>query len=524
MSMNDNLTGLPKAAVDLSKLVAKSAQAHHRKLMRRFLSEKEAAQVGDVYFLGSSSAKVLHSAGALGYLNVVQYLAPADRATLSFLNDFPAFKEEVLKTGKLEALDRALREAARQEPLWAPFAGSSPEVARGETARLLALQAAPKNEINYTLPDYRNRVLSLCPFASPLCRAVCLNTSGQGGLSRTGSLETLVRGPARQDGYTHTSDLSYLYLRGFKAFYGGESNSVTAARIRRTHVMLLSWMREGVLDNSYNEMLLFEAERFIAGSRKLGVPMALRLNGTSDYPAHTLRVRGENLMSLVSRQGVICYDYTKHYQKMKAWMDAGSFKVPRAAGIVEPARLRGGFPSNYHLVFSWSENNAKRALDVLGQGGNVVMVFRRASEVLKAKEGQLPKEAGGKGLLPTHISLAQLGGEEVLVDVVNGDAHDLRFLDPYNVGRRNAGIVVGLVAKGSALKPYRDDKRRETWQHFTSPVVLRRMEKGVAAEIRTNPAPASVEHGAVQEVDPDLVQAATRTVGGFQIVPTGLGN
>lgn len=518
MSAYDNYEGIAGAAVELSRAVSKSAKVRNRKMMRRFMSEREIAQVGETYFLGAASAKVLHSAETLGYINVVQYLAPADRATTALLNDFPDFRAQMASQGTLTDLHNAFASAARLEPLWAPFTGSSPEVARREVERMTAIQRAPKDQLDYTLPDFKNRVLSLCPFASPKCREVCLNTSGQGGLTRTGSVAELAVGPAHQAGYTHTSDLQYLYLRGFKAFYGGESNSVTAARIRRTHVMWLSWMREGILENTYNEMLYEEAQHFVAGSRKLGVPMALRLNGTSDFPAHTLRVKGKNLMVEMAKQNVMCYDYTKHFQKMDAWMKAGAFSQKVRAG------MKGGFPMNYHLVFSWSENNGRRALDVLSRGGNVVMVFRRSIAAGK-KDEALPKEAGGKGVLPTQIALAQLGGgAEAIADVVDGDAHDLRFLDPYNVGKKDGGVVVGLIGKGAAAKPYTDGIRRKTWQHFTSPATLKRAGKGVQVEIRENPGPTGGAEGlgAVQEVDSDLAREATVSVDGWQVMPTNM--
>ena len=66
------------------------------------------------------------------------------------------------------------------------------------------------------------------------------------------------------------------------------------------------------------------------------------------------------------------------------------------------------------MTFSLNEINYNDSMDVLNNGGNVAIVFRN----------QLPKTYKG-------------------FNVVNGDLHDLRFLDPRN-------SIVGLKAKGKA--------------------------------------------------------------------------
>jgi hypothetical protein len=75
---------------------------------------------------------------------------------------------------------------------------------------------------------------------------------------------------------------------------------------------------------------------------------------------------------------------------------------------------------NYHLTFSYSENNAVDCLECLEHGINVAMVF-------DTKRGQpLPK---------TWCNYK----------VIDGDLSDLRFKDP-------KGVIVGLRAKGRAKK------------------------------------------------------------------------
>ena len=73
--------------------------------------------------------------------------------------------------------------------------------------------------------------------------------------------------------------------------------------------------------------------------------------------------------------------------------------------------LRGELPANYHLTFSRNEENDFKCTQVLKAGGNVAIVFRK----------ELP--ATYKGF-----------------KVINGDLHDLRFLD-------NKNVVVGLKEK-----------------------------------------------------------------------------
>ena len=83
------------------------------------------------------------------------------------------------------------------------------------------------------------------------------------------------------------------------------------------------------------------------------------------------------------------YDYTKHFKRM-----------------IRPR------PENYHLTFSLSESNADQALQVLKAGFNISAVVRTTA--------------------------GSLWG----YDIIDGDEHDLRFLDP-------SPCVVGLNPKGS---------------------------------------------------------------------------
>src|SRR5262247_4701396 len=129
-----------------------------------------------------------------------------------------------------------------------------------------------------------------------------------------------------------------------------------------------------------------ELDRLNKRARK-GRKIAVRLNGTSDLPWH-------RWIDLARWESLVFYDYTK---------------VAR--------RFGDALPANYSVTFSRSESNEGEALAVLARGGNVAAVFA----------GDLPETWQGYPL-------------------VQGDAHDLRFLDP------RGGHVVGLTAKGSAKK------------------------------------------------------------------------
>ncbi len=120
-------------------------------------------------------------------------------------------------------------------------------------------------------------------------------------------------------------------------------------------------------------------------ANKLRLKAVVRLNGTSDL----------DWTATVSMYPEIqFYDYTK---------------------VIK--RIRVSLPPNYHLTFSRSEVNWTDCLEALVSGINVAVVFR----------GVPPKAFNG-------------------VPVIDGDSHDLRFLD------RRAPCIVALKAKGKAKR------------------------------------------------------------------------
>jgi hypothetical protein len=147
------------------------------------------------------------------------------------------------------------------------------------------------------------------------------------------------------------------------------------------------------------------------GGQLGGRRLAVRINGTSD-------IRWERVLPEVFSDfpEVAFYDYTKLSVRF----------LPRHG--IEPAPL----PPNYSLTFSYSGDNAAEAEAVLKRGGNVAMVFDIRPTI-------------GKIHMAPMVTRASLPGSRYSYPVVDGDLHDLRFMDPH-------GVIVGLRAKGALRK------------------------------------------------------------------------
>jgi len=138
---------------------------------------------------------------------------------------------------------------------------------------------------------------------------------------------------------------------------------------------------------AFVELLADDVARAIKQAARKGMTPVFRLNGTSD-------IAWEKYGIIEQFPDVQFYDYTKIPDRKVSHLD------------------------NYHLTFSRAEDNDLNVRRAVAAGMNVAVVFRK----------KLPEEWRG---LP----------------VINGDEHDLRFLDP-------DGAVVGLKAKGRARKDY----------------------------------------------------------------------
>lgn len=162
----------------------------------------------------------------------------------------------------------------------------------------------------------------------------------------------------------------------------GDRLVVKRARIKKTQ-----WFFED--KTNFMDWLVKDIEQLVKTAKKTGVKPAVRLNGTSDIEWEKVNfAMYANIMEKFPK--VQFYDYTK------------------ITGRVD-------LPKNYHLTFSLAEDNMKEAREALLQGFNVSAVFQ---------DSNFPFEFMGR-------------------PVIDGDKHDLRFLDP-------KGVIVGLKAKGEA--------------------------------------------------------------------------
>lgn len=163
-------------------------------------------------------------------------------------------------------------------------------------------------------------------------------------------------------------------------------NAIQACRIRRTQYMHNDW-------KGFFLQLVAEIAAHVRKAERAGLKPCIRLNGTSDIRWEVVSLDGRTIFDHFPT--VTFYDYSK---------------IPN----------RWNIPANYHLSLSYSAASGKYAKMITAaaesQGRNLVAVFRKT----------LPATFMGR-------------------PVINGDLHDLRFLDP-------SGVVVGLRAKGRAKK------------------------------------------------------------------------
>ena len=219
----------------------------------------------------------------------------------------------------------------------------------GNTKTLKGQKVGYFTIILHLSPSTRNALgKDLCPYASQACRDTCLVDSGLSQVFKT----------------------------------------VNLARERKTLEYLTD--KKGFLFK-----LMQEIQYYRNKVKKLGLKLAVRLNGTSDISFHKLLIDSQNIFDAFPM--VQFYDYTKN-----PYIVGASRKI-----------------KNYHITFSWSGENEQDCLDAL-QFVNVAVPFHI-----------------GKGdTLPSHF----LGHA-----VINGDETDLRFLDKKK-------RVVGLKVKGNKQK------------------------------------------------------------------------
>jgi len=156
------------------------------------------------------------------------------------------------------------------------------------------------------------------------------------------------------------------------------------SNVQKARIAKTAWFNLDPI--GFVDALKRDIDRFASWAIRKDLTPTIRLNGTSD-------IRWERYGVPQAFPELTFYDYTKLYN-------------------------RKGLPDNYSLTWSYSEASkpySARLGDVIKSGMNAAAVFRN----------KLP--ASFKG-----------------VPVVDGDKHDLRFLD-------EKGVIVGLKAKGKAV-------------------------------------------------------------------------
>ena len=190
--------------------------------------------------------------------------------------------------------------------------------------------------------------------------------------------------PANESGVMNTCPMATDACRAACLFTAGRGrfHAIRQGRINKT--LLLHSNRALFL-----ECLSWDIGMIVRRAAKLGLIPCVRINGTSDLAWLAAMMASEF-------PSVQLYDYTK---------------LSKPELRVRP---------NYWLTFSYSGANLAESLRVLKAGVNVSVVFTtRKGETLPAFWNGYP--------------------------VVDGDTHDLRFLD-------QKGVIVGLRAKGDARK------------------------------------------------------------------------
>lgn len=183
---------------------------------------------------------------------------------------------------------------------------------------------------------------------------------------------------------------------------------ISAGRMRFTSVQRAQVSRTALYHKERDAYFAVLSSEILKARRKAqreGLKLAVRLNGTSDViweniPVQILDVRFRNIF--LAFPDVTFYDYTK---------------------IPLDHRRRALSTPNYNLTYSYTgeAESLSRAIEYLREGVGVSVVY--TGDPLGA--------------------LDRIGLDRS--NVVNGDEHDMRFLDP-------AGAKVVLKAKGAAVR------------------------------------------------------------------------
>lgn len=239
---------------------------------------------------------------------------------------------------------------------------SSAKTAKGQEQFLTAM-------VNLAPSDMAGDGFNTCPMATESCRAACLVNSGQRKVHKNANLAAINR---------------------TKLFYGNR--------------------------DFFMSRLVLEISKAKKAADRKGIPLVVRLNGTSDISPLVWKYQGNVIFDIFPT--IQFYDYTKVINRFD--------KV--------------NYP-NYHLTYSFTgEEKEFDIVEFTRKGYNVAVVF----------EDTLPKTFKG-------------------IEVFDGDKTDHRFLD-------KKGVVVGLTYKKVGYmhdERFENDgriKKASTFENFIIPL------------------------------------------------------
>lgn len=172
-------------------------------------------------------------------------------------------------------------------------------------------------------------------------------------------------------------------------------NSVRASRIAKAQLFMSD-------RKAFMVELVAGLERALRKAERLGLKLCARLDGSTGIAVGWLKIK-------CVRDGV---EYPNVFEAFSEVRFVDYTKSPALALM----GARGQLPNNWHVTFSRSESNEAQCRTVLNAGGNVAVVF-------------------GSEMPETYLGHR----------VIDGDKHDLRFMDDHNV-------IIGLSPKGNRAK------------------------------------------------------------------------
>jgi hypothetical protein len=179
--------------------------------------------------------------------------------------------------------------------------------------------------------------------------------------------------------------------------YSGQAGMAVGRKLNSVRLSRRIKARRFMLDRvNYVALMVRQIEQLESTAARKELKLCVRPNGSTD----------------IGWEGV---GVTRNGQRYRNIMEAFP-ELPFVDYTKNPRRFDRPLPANYYLTFSRSETNEADCIALLARGVNVAVVFA----------GDKPATWHG-------------------YQVIDGDQHDLRHLDP-------RGVVVGLSPKGHKAK------------------------------------------------------------------------